>query len=335
MRLYLGSGRYSRDMTKIRIAENINEYKAAFNLASSIFAKTRHEELWKQLSWGRPEDASVSNLIIALRAREVVGVVRICPTDMYWRTNHYKAAALTSICVSPEYQGNGIGRMLMEEAAKHCDENEFDFSYLVARRAVDHFYPRFGFFGASSYQMLKVRGEPRSHRSKVELRSFQKENSRLYSEWYRECYYYSFGRTRRDKEYWLKLDNRLEFLELSFREIFVDSQLVGYIVLDEEKVIELCFDRNVCESVINNLVSFLLKARKHKLSLMLPHDHAIVDKLTDYDVIFQSRRCLYGGHMMRWSSKPSRGPLELSIGVSSSWSSRVRPFFSLSLLDEK
>ena len=321
-------------MVEVRIAEKIEEYEAAFELASSVFCRTEEDFERKRLSWQEAGMTNLESLVIAVGGHDVIGLVRICPTLMYWRNHRYETAALSSICVSPEHQGRGIGRMLMEHTIKHCDNMGLDFTFLIARRAVDHFYTRFGFFGASSYQSLEIRGKPSAYKYKIEFKSFNEANVALYSEWYNACYFDSFGRTHRKKEYWIKANRRLALSELTFEEIHVDSRLVGYLVSNGLSIIELSYDTNIDDSMLSNLISRLLEQGDEILNLTLPHHHAITDMLDDYDVLFLSRRCLYGGQMMRWSSTRKKGRLEISIGVASPKRPGDVPFFSISQLDE-
>ena len=66
-----------------------------------------------------------------------------------------KVAGLSSICIDPNFQGYGFGKELMERSIIYLDQRGYDLSFLIARRAVDRFYTKFGYFGASSYQSLK------------------------------------------------------------------------------------------------------------------------------------------------------------------------------------
>ncbi|MDC0458562.1 hypothetical protein OAM32_02095 [Alphaproteobacteria bacterium] len=47
----------------------------------------------------------------------------------------------------------------MEKSVAYLDDQDYEFSLLIARKNVDHFYTKFGFFGASSYQSLKCQFE--------------------------------------------------------------------------------------------------------------------------------------------------------------------------------
>jgi hypothetical protein len=107
--------------------------------------------------------------------------------------------------------------------------------------------------------------------------------------------------------------------------------LVGYGVADNQGIVEYAVDLDLHEHLISASLGLIIK-NKNSIELDVPHHHRLVPKLTRHDLIFTSRRCLYGGHMLRWS-KHSKTKIEFNIGTTSP-QTVAQPFFSINRLDE-
>ena len=319
------------DLT-FRHAETYGECEAAFELASGIFNDTSTNDLHgdiKKLSWEYYESFRPENLIIGLNRHKIVGVLRICPVVMPWYKRNFRVAGLSSICVAKEYQGQGFGRALMEKSVVYLDDENFDFSFLIARRAVDHFYTKFGFFGASSYQSFKCKFEREQFEGIIGFSNFKIENSSSYLEFFHSNYKQCFGATCRGEGFWRYAINRLLAIGLNFKEVIFEGDLIGYIVHRDLSIVECGFSMKIPQCIIRqSMIEF--SAPQSNLQMNLPHDHMITDSLNNVDVEFYSRKCLFGGHMIRWSEKIDK--LNFSIGKSSQ--SEKPFFFNISLLDE-
>ena len=77
-------------------------------------------------------------LLIACRNSEVLGCVILHPLDN-------KVVRLRAMAVAPEYQGTGIGRLLVKDAERVAREEGFRRIILHARMVVHSFYEKLGY----------------------------------------------------------------------------------------------------------------------------------------------------------------------------------------------
>jgi len=61
---------------------------------------------------------------------------------------------VSSVSVAESSRGNGVSLLLMEAAIKAATSRGSDIAMLIARRAVDGYYTRFGFWGVSQYSKV-------------------------------------------------------------------------------------------------------------------------------------------------------------------------------------
>ena len=218
----------------------------------------------------------------------------------------------------------------MEAGVKYLDGSGYELSYLIARKKLDYFYLKFDFFGASSYQKLNVKVKHINTEDDYTFSNFNRKNLTFYSDWYNKNYENNFGNIERSEKHWIFLEkNKAD--ETRFFRSSLQGQPSGYIIKNEEGIIECAFSPYSDLSVIRNAVLSKENTRK-RIIIRIPHHHFIVDCFRNDDVHFISRRCIYGGHMIRWSEKVIDIPLELSIGINSFQKSN--PFLNIGLLDE-
>lgn len=321
---------------EIRIAQTICEEENALALAKNVFLNDKDsaaEEL-KTLSWSQVEKPI---LFIAIDGQRVVACVRICPTSMKWKSNSFHVAGLTSICVDPNYRHKGLGRQIMKIALEHCDNTGFDFTYLIARKNADYFYQKFDYIGASSYPKITINDYKKNTKaglgnlSALELKPFNIKNCSHYHSFYSVNYEDCFGATLRNGNLWGNIEKRLPLLGLTFHEIWYQHTLVGYGISNNHEIVEYAVDLDLTDHLISASLGLLIK-NKNTFALRVPHHHKLVQKLTSHDLIFTSRRCLYGGHMLRWNKNCST-KIKFNIGTTNP-SQLVQPFFSINQLDE-
>ena len=75
-----------------------------------------------------------------------IGVVRIVPQIFLFSGERYKSAVISAVSIHPDYRGMGLSKILIDYAINEITDRKFDFSHLIARRAVDHYYNKFDFF---------------------------------------------------------------------------------------------------------------------------------------------------------------------------------------------
>ena len=313
-----------------RCASSLEECKEAFNLAKKIFINNDKPTLkklnWQYFGFNEPE-----NIIIGLSQDKIVGVLRICPLKMKIKGRLLKVAGLSSICIDPNFQGYGFGKVLMQRGTFYLDQLGYDLSFLIARRALDHFYTKFGYFGASSYQSvnLKCKKQIMLQNTNIFFSEFKFNNSNKYLEFFQHSYENCFGSCYRKTDFWEFSINKLSLMGLTFKEILLNEILVGYIVYNDEEIVECGFANDIDPLIIKQ--SLMLQSKNsYNIKMSIPHSHLVTKSLIDDDVEYYSRQCLYGGHMLRWS--PQVKPIPISIGKVDEEKDPI--FFNIPLLDQ-
>lgn len=319
-------------MINFRLANSTKECVEAYNLANRIFSQNPTDKNYKAILWAKNGNEQPEQLMVAVDGSKIIGLVRMCPSQMIWREEKISICGLTSICIEPNYQGKNLGRGLMEATVEHCDENGLDATFLVARRAVDHFYLKFGFIGASSYPSMTIQEIPEISSTVISFRDFNLKHSKKYLTHHNHAYRESLRIARHGINFWQYAFERLEFLGLTFQEIWSDGELIGYVLHGKDYVEEIAFADGVSEVKILSTMNRLKNTITEKLMLKIPHQHQLVSSLKNCDVIFMSRQCLYGGHMLRWNRHKKELPI--NIGTYKKLEDLNKPFFALSKLDE-
>ena len=241
-------------------------------------------------------------MIARTPAGELAGVVRIVPRQLRRAGQSLRVAGISSVCVNPEFRGRGYSVPLMEHALNHCQSLGFDLALLIARRAADHYYTQFGFWGISSYNRVSIAPStaPGSPHPPIEFAPANREWIECYRTAYRESYSDSFGWFERDQAYWEFLFKRLRLLRgVEIRGITWRGEPAGYVVTGHESIHEVAFlDALPADDLIHALVS-LAGAADRSLQLDLPPEHRLCRRLQGLDWSIRFRECSYGGHMVR------------------------------------
>lgn len=80
--------------------------------------------------------------IVAESNNRIVGHVLLVPSDFIVMGKILKGVMLGPICVEPEFQGIGLGGMLVRQGHKIAKEKGYEFSLLCGH---SNYYPRFGY----------------------------------------------------------------------------------------------------------------------------------------------------------------------------------------------
>jgi GNAT superfamily N-acetyltransferase len=256
---------------------------------------------YKTFLWREDPSFKAGNLMLArIRGGPPVGVVRIVPRTVYRADQAFSVAGISSVCLVPEKRGKGLSTQLMEQTLARCRERKFDFAFLFARRAADHYYTRFGFWGIGSYSRVSIALTDVGGRSNVALGDADEGQIRLYKQAYDKCYAAAFGRVERSAAYWRFLMRRLQYsAELRFSTLLEDEKLIGYVVWSDRGVHELAYVGDPQAKSIVALFAELLPGQKSggSLTLDLPPQHLFIAAAYGLDITLSSRECTYGGHM--------------------------------------
>lgn len=118
-----------------------------FNIEVRTITLSEYQTLRSSTSWGSIDDHSVKKAlerdlysVCVLHGKKVIGIGRIVGDGAIY---YY----IQDIIVLPEYQGQGIGKLIMENIETYLSENTNNNSFigLMAAEEVIEFYLQFGY----------------------------------------------------------------------------------------------------------------------------------------------------------------------------------------------
>lgn len=281
--------------------ESLNEYEEAYKVALGIFssASLLHSySEYKQNSWINDPYFDYKNIFVAKSNENIIGLIRIVPRQLHMNNIPLKLAGISSVCLLPEFQGKGLSVPLMEKTLTYAKGAGYDVSALFARRSADYYYNKFGFFGVAAYSKLVIKNDKSVTSSEFELCDFDIDDIGLYSEAYAFSYERCSGYIYRTEQYWKYMFSSLQFRnEIIFKSIKLKSVTVGYVIYSDNHVYEIATKNNTDGLPVINFLNSTLA--KEELILNALPQHKIISFLTGKDIVYQTRECYYGGHMMR------------------------------------
>lgn len=324
---------FNNSELKIDFCTTICEWEAAYKLAVSAFSESNKEvnKHFKKFMWGE-FDRDNRNVIIARFQNKVSAVVRIHPVELKLDHVLLKAAGISSVAVAKNLRGLGLGRAIMQATLSHLDKNQYQLAYLVARRSVDHFYPKFGFIGASSYHRITINNFRFINAKKeIKLEPLTPNNVEIYRKSYENTYSKIPGYVVRGDLFWGNLPDIIKLNEIQFFEI-VYQRTLGYVCILNDEIIELSFsNERLSNRDMQNVLYNLNRVGISLKSMVLSHLHPIINALDELDVTFTSRRCLYGGHMVRFLNRDDMTKL---ISLPPRQPNSAQHSFNLNVLDQ-
>ncbi|MBF0146748.1 MAG: GNAT family N-acetyltransferase [Magnetococcales bacterium] len=287
------------------IARSAQEIEAALRLAAQVFGSILGQDekiifeiktfLWHAAYPDGPEQI----IILAPKPDEVVGLIRICPRILYRKNQKFSCGGISSVCIAPHLQGQGLSPLLMTAALNWIQSHDFDMAILFGRRAVDHYYTRFGFWGVSSYNKFLVSHHDlrRYKDDRVKLIPVPTEESNRCSVWYEGAYKDCFGRMDRSGEQWRFIVTHMRRIGHHVDFVFFQGELCGYVVHGTSTIFEMALDYAVPPLAI--LAMIAARNESDPLTLVIPPEHPVRWVLTHVDARLETRQCSYGGHMIR------------------------------------
>ena len=99
----------------------------------------------------RERDKALVSLV-AVSSHEVVGHIMFSPVTVETAPKDLFAVGLAPLMVTPEFQRQGVGSMLVREGLYRCRKAGYDMVAILGHRS---YYPRFGFVQASDFGLRK------------------------------------------------------------------------------------------------------------------------------------------------------------------------------------
>jgi predicted acetyltransferase len=330
------------------IAKSKKEWLQAIKLANSIFkdfTKLKKSQNYKADIWLNDPTFRIKNLVLAKDINNnIIGMVRIVPRIIYIHGRAFNVAGFTSICIDPAHRKKGYSIQLINFAIKISNEYGFDFAILFARRALDHYYTNFGFWGVSSYNKAKIKRPLKlSTDNNYTLVKSNHNSISLYKKVYKNTYEHVSGRVKRNNIYWNNIVRRCMATGLNFRIIRYKKKDIGYCIYKKQVIFEIgLLNSKHYTEVINILFQNL---RYKTLEFWMSSEHKFFLNKNEFDMELVYRECSWGGHMIRVLDKLKKSNTALSyeetldylnifIGTRGHIDQRDKRSFNICFLDE-
>jgi len=281
------------------------DYKAAFNLAFSIFAPQSLLDNYKAnkiFLWKEDPSFRYENIVVAKYKGKLAGLIRIVPRILFKGDKTLSVAGISSVCILPEFRGKSFSLQLMDYTLDYCKNSGYDLSVLFARRAADYFYTRFGFHGISSYSHIYVKKPKQLNTSdSYSFADWDLSLLEICAQAYDRTYENCFGKFQRSPEYWKFLFSSLSYKSYyKTKVIKFNGSVIGYIIWDLNKVLEIATTEDIIgKEFILFLMENLEILNGDSLQFEMLPQHKMIKQLYGLDITFQSRECIFGGHMLK------------------------------------
>ncbi len=289
-------------MFKSRLAINKNEIKNAIDLAAEIF-RTKGEKLTDELieiqrKITNPFGLLSENDVVVLISptKEVCGTIFLVDRLLFNPSIELKGTYLSSICVSEKFRGMGLSKLLIETAISEIKKRGSAIAILIARRAVDHFYNKFNFWGVSQYNKIKIKRLQIISNS-YEVKPVELDDLSVINEIYSYRYQYNYGASKRDIEFWKYIFWKSKFENNEFKSIKLDETIIGYVIYSDNNVYEIALNSDLCILEAVNLI--FSESTYEDIIIHSSNENISLINLSEKDYIFEARDCMFGGHMVR------------------------------------
>ena len=146
------------EFLQVSPAENETDTKRAMTVVEGAFDMGDSQGEGRDFVWYADPKFSFENVLIAKTENDdFAGVVRLLPVTIRRGEGSIRAVIFSDVCIDEKFRNQGFSIPMIQSAVKIAKERNFEFALLFARRALDHFYTRFSFWGVSSYSSVAIR----------------------------------------------------------------------------------------------------------------------------------------------------------------------------------
>jgi predicted acetyltransferase len=283
----------------IGCARNAQDIESALLLAARCFQVEKKTVAIRSLY----EKIFERNVIILINeSGDLCGTCFLVDRIFYRGKNRLKGTFLTYICIAEQSRGKGLSTILMNGAIEECERRDSVFAIVIARRAVDHFYNRFHFWGLSQYSEIKIKFADidsciRHYTIAPATPADLDEVNHLYEASYANLY----GACVRTIQYWNHLLWKAKQHSYQFVVYKIQDKIQGYAIFSGAHLYEFATTKTI--SSLEILYDFSQLYAFKELILSCPKEHPLVTKLQGVDFTIIQRQCSYGGHMVRVINK--------------------------------
>ena len=292
----------------IGFAKDNKEVSKAINLATKIFRSNENfdEALRsKRIIMFQKVKPDLRNVIVIKNFDEdLIGTCFLIDRLFYRGKFKLQGTFISSVCIDERYRKLGFSKLLIEYAIKEIESRNSQFAIVIARRAVDHFYNKFGFWGISQYNKIKLNFKKCSLKfEKGIFSTAKKKDIPEINEIYKYIYSKLYGSCSRTEKDWKLIFDRAANQNFQIVIYKVDKKISGYMIYSNFEIVEIASTKSVsCFEMVKN---FYKKVSMDKLIINCSKIHPIFNDLKHLDVSILSRHCSYGGHMVRITNHSS------------------------------
>jgi predicted N-acetyltransferase YhbS len=241
---------------------------------------------------------------------ELAGAVRVVERTMSLDGHPLRVAGLSYYAVAPAFQNTECGVRIVKALFQHVGRRGYDLILGIARKVMDGYWSRFGFFGLSGFYSISVDCHELTRLTRAgaaELRRGEGRDLETIKALYGESYGMVSGAMVRDDALWgwwlAKIDRRTD-LELYLVECA--AVRCGYLVLRADTIVEIAAKASQLPAVLS-AASRLCGDRM--LTFSLSPTHPVWRFLRSVNYTASTRRVWNGGHVARvtdWRNLLSR-----------------------------
>lgn len=286
-------------------ARDRSEVEQALALAGRVFSPAAENsdptsERKRFLLLDHPGAGKDSAIVVSLPRKGVIGAAFLIDRLFPRGPGVIHGTFISSICIDEGVRGLGYSRTLMDAAIDACKARGAAIALVIARRAVDHFYTRFGFWGISQYSKLSIDAAALSAVAfdGLRLRHANANDLPACAALYAVAYREAFGHCQRDSKIWSYVLKKIPYLRMQLSVVEKAGAVLGYAVHDEAgNVHELGTAGDGAARSVLALLAGLNEGQT--LHLHISPNHPVILALEGLDISLSTRECPFGGHMAR------------------------------------
>jgi predicted acetyltransferase len=290
IKMYSGCARNSKDVDRAVVLA-----AKTFRSNEKIDAAINVKKLLLSPEGGIAEQDVV---VLSDDAGEILGTCFLIDRFFYRGRNKLKGTFLTSICIADSSRGKGYSALLMNCAIAEVERRGAAFAILIARRAVDHFYNKFNFWGLPQYSKILLKlVTPCTTVKNFTFTPATESDLAAVSTLHESTYSGLYGSCERSLEYWKHVLWRADSQSCNFFIYRIQGGISGYVLFSGSDIYEFASAQDAsCFELINDLGQY---ASLKEATLHCSDKHPVLRELQGVDFSLTRRQCIYGGHMVR------------------------------------
>ena len=279
------------------VSRNHHETDQALDLASHAFPNPHCTTTRREILCQHPGFSDSSPIVVSTSNGDVLASLFLIDCTLRLNGNLVPSVFLSSVSVHASHRGLGLSSLLINSSLRIARNRSKQIALVVARRAVDNYYTKFGFWGFTHYSTLSYR-----------LNSFCLENLSVHldfapatalniskcSQLYELSYSKTSGSCERSLEYWSFIIFQSAVYGYSFDIMMLGGELVGYVIHNSKGTIfEIATSLSKDFSPVSSLYNHCGNLDGIQ-TLNIHPNHPAMEYFGGLDFTLSFRECRYG-----------------------------------------